>query len=116
MKTAKITYKSNHAVADRCKIAESALSRMIGLLNRKNLQEGEGLLIVPCKQVHTLFMQFAIDAIFLTRDNEIIDIAELRPWRVSRFYFKAHKVLETPLGTAKKLGLAPGDRLELSIC
>lgn len=98
-------------VVERCRVADSMVSRLVGLLNHDTLPEGEGLLIKPCNQVHTFFMRFAIDAVFLSGDDEIVAVEELKPWRVSKLRLKARKVLELPLGTSRRLGLERGRKL-----
>jgi uncharacterized protein len=84
---------------------------MRGLLGRKSLAPGEGILLHPASSVHTAFMRFAIDVVFLDRDDRIVKIApELAPWRTSAAR-KAAAAVELPAGTASRLGLRAGDRL-----
>jgi uncharacterized membrane protein (UPF0127 family) len=56
-------------VCERCLLAETALTRMKGLLGRRSLPSGEGILLKPASSVHMAFMRFAIDAVFLDRDS-----------------------------------------------
>lgn len=102
-------------VADRCAQARSMHSRMVGLLNRDHLDSGEALLLSPCNHVHTWFMRFAIDVVFLASDGTVVGIDELPPWRLSKLHLKSRQVLELPAGTCKRTGLQLGDRLEF-IC
>lgn len=75
--------------------ADRLLSRAVGLLGRPTLAPGQGLWIVPCRQVHTAMMGFPLDVLFLDRNLEVIALRfGLAPWRLSGFYFKAHSVLE----------------------
>ena len=99
------------AVCDRCEIADGFFTRGRGLLGRKRLLRGEGLLIKPTWSVHTWFMRFPIDAVFLDRELSVLKIKrDLRPWRgASRF--RAHSVLELAAGECERLRLAVGDRL-----
>ena len=97
-------------------MADSLHSRLVGLLNHQSLDEGEGMLITSCNQVHTLFMRFAIDAIFLSADWEVLAIRELKPWRLSPLVWKSKSVLEVPFGVSKKFGLKVGDQLEPLPC
>lgn len=86
---------------------------MRGLLGRKGLAAGEGLLLRPAPAVHTWFMRFAIDAVFLDRDLTVLRVAEdMRPWRMARCK-GARAVLELPGGDASRRGVAPGERLEV---
>jgi uncharacterized protein len=114
MELRRILRQDKTPVAESCAIALSMRERLVGLLNHSKLSETEGLLLEPCKQVHTFFMRFAIDAVFLSRDGEIIAIDELKPWRVSRLYFSARKCLELPRGRSRRLGLKVGERLEVT--
>jgi uncharacterized protein len=71
-------------VCERCEVADNALRRMKGLLGRASLGVGEGLLLRPASSIHTFFMRFPIDAVFLDRTLHVMGIAEsLRPWRVA---------------------------------
>ena len=98
-------------VCERCLLAETALIRMRGLLGRRYLPSGEGILLKPASSVHTAFMRFAIDAVFLDREHRVVKIAaDLRPWRVAGAR-RAKSVLEIPAGEAARSGLSVGDRL-----
>ena len=102
-------------IASRCRVAATMWSRMQGLLGSGGLAEGEGLWIRPCNSVHTLFMGFPIDVVFLDRDLRCIAIRhEMRPWRLSQIHFRAHSVLELPAGTCARAGLKPGESLAVS--
>jgi uncharacterized membrane protein (UPF0127 family) len=101
-------------VCERCVLADSALRRMRGLLGRKSLDSGHGILIRPAPAIHTWFMRFAIDAVFLDRELNVLSVRpELRPWRMAS-QRGARAVLELPAGEAKRRGIEPGDRLEVS--
>ena len=98
-------------VCERCLLAETALTRMRGLLGRRELPNGEGILLKPASSVHMAFMRFPIDAIFLDRDMRVTKVApDLRPWRAAGSR-GAQAVLELPAGEAKRRGLTAGDRL-----
>jgi uncharacterized membrane protein (UPF0127 family) len=100
-------------VCETCVLADSALGRMKGLLGRRGLHPGEGLLIRPAGSIHMFFMRFPIDAVFLDRELRVIGIAEgLRPWRVSGRR-GARAVLEIASGQAGARGVHPGQRLLL---
>jgi uncharacterized protein len=98
-------------VCERCVLADTALARMKGLLGRRELPSGEGILLRPASSVHMAFMRFAIDAVFLDREMRVVKVAsDLRPWRAvgSR---SAKAVLEIPAGEAGRRGLTVGDLL-----
>jgi uncharacterized membrane protein (UPF0127 family) len=86
---------------------------MRGLMGRRGLPAGEGLLISPAPAIHTAFMRFPIDALFLDREMRVLDIvAGLRPWRFASER-KARSVLELAAGECARRGVEAGDRLEL---
>jgi uncharacterized protein len=94
-------------------LADGPLRRMRGLIGRPGLPAGEGLLLSPAPAIHTAFMRFPIDALFLDRDLRVLDIVEqLGPWRVASKY-RARAVLELSAGECARRGVEVGDRLEL---
>lgn len=95
-------------------VADSPWPRMRGLLGRSSIEKGGGLWITPCNAIHMFFMRFAIDAVFVDTDLQVVRIHEhLRPWRMARGGKFAHSVIELPAGTASFFKLRAGDRLEL---
>jgi uncharacterized protein len=100
-------------VCGRCVSATTAWTRVKGLLGRSSLEPGECLLLRPANSVHTAFMRFAIDAVFLDRDLRVLHIeAGLRPWRMAGRR-GARAVLELPAGEAARRRLVPGVQLEV---
>jgi uncharacterized protein len=98
-------------VCERCVLADTALARMRGLLGRRDLPSGEGILLKPASSVHMAFMRFPIDAVFLDRDLRVVKVAsDLQPWRMAGSR-SAKAVLEIPAGEAARRGLSVGDRL-----
>jgi uncharacterized protein len=94
-------------------LAERPLPRMRGLIGRRGLPAGEGLLLSPAPAIHTAFMRFPIDALFLDRDLRVLDIVErLRPWRIASKQ-TARSVLELSAGECARRGVEVGDMLEL---
>jgi len=94
-------------------VADTAPSRMKGLLGRRSLDSGEGLLLRPAGSVHTAFMRFPIDVVFLDADLGVLEVRDsVPPWRaVARR--GASAVLELPAGEAGRRGIEPGVKLEL---
>ena len=114
MKTTALTTSDGKIVCERCSIARDPFSRMRGLLGRSSLPSGEGILLRPTSSVHTGFMRFAIDVVFLDRELQVLRIVpSLVPWRIAARR-KAHAVLELPAGECERRGLTEGDRLELA--
>lgn len=101
-------------LATRLEVADSGPKRNKGLLGRDGLAPGEGLWIVPCESVHTFFMRFPIDLVYLDRNNTIRKVrSAVGPWRLSAC-LSAHSVLELPAGTIRNTRTEPGDLLEFS--
>jgi uncharacterized membrane protein (UPF0127 family) len=98
----------------RVRLAKSMWSRFLGLMGKRGLAEDGGLLIDPCTGVHTMFMRFALDVVFLDREGRITKIAaDLRPYRMSMG--KGGKLaLELPAGAALRASLKAGDQLFFS--
>lgn len=93
-------------------VADHLNQRLIGLMGKKELSLNEGLLLVPCKAVHTAFMRFPIDVLFLSRDFTVIKIiANLRPWSATPTVHSSYQVLELNAGVLAKTGTAIGDKL-----
>jgi len=101
----------------RVRIARSFAARLVGLLGRRALATDEALLLAPCNNVHTLFMRFVIDVVFLDREGTIVAIKPaVRPWRMA-WAPRAHSCLELAEGAAARLSLQVGQRLpQLAAC
>ncbi len=103
----------NTEVASSAEVASSGAKRTKGLLGRKSLERGKGLWIVPCEAVHTFFMQFPLDLIYLDRKHRVRKVrSHVPPWRVS-FCFSAHSILELPTGTIRESQTQIGDSVEI---
>lgn len=76
----------NLIVSSKLKIAESFIDRFLGLIPRKEIFDDECLIIKNCRGVHSCFMSFPIDVVFLDKDLKVIDVIGLKPWRFSKFY------------------------------
>jgi hypothetical protein len=86
---------------------------MRGLLGRRYLPSGEGILLRPAGSIHTFFMRFPIDAVFLDRERRVLRVDEsVRPWRAACAR-GAHAVLELRAGESARRGIAAGDVLEI---
>jgi uncharacterized membrane protein (UPF0127 family) len=101
------------AVCERCVVADSVLRRMRGLLGRRELPAGEGILLRPSPSVHTWFMRFPIDVVFLDGDLRVVDVRpQLAAWRTAGKR-GARATLELAAGEAERRGVSVGDQLEL---
>ncbi len=101
-------------VCEECLVAATPLARMRGLLGRRSLPSGEGILLRPAASIHTFFMRFTIDAVFLDDELRVVAIsADLRPWRTAGKR-GAKAVLELSAGECASRGLAVGDRVSFA--
>jgi uncharacterized protein len=102
-------------VCERCAVASTPFARMRGLLGRRGLGADEGILLRPASSVHTFFMRFPIDVVFLAGDGEVLKVApSLPPWRTAGAR-GAKAVVELSAGEAERRGLRTGDRLEVPV-
>lgn len=101
-------------LTNSARLARSYWERLVGLMGKKHLYQGEGLIINPCSSVHTHFMRFSIDVIYVSKEHVIVGIDHaLRPWQIGHFYRKVQYVIELSAGTAHETGAQVGDRLIL---
>lgn len=99
-------------LASSAEMAGTGPERRKGLLGRSSLSPGEGLWIVPCESVHTFFMKFPIDLIYIDRKKQVKKVrSNVHPWRLSAC-LSAHSIIELPAGTISGSQTMPGDKLE----
>lgn len=104
----------NTTVATDVRVADNYFKRLQGLMGKARMQPDSGLWIVPCNDIHSFFMRFEFDAIFLNRENTVLYLLErMKPWRISRFVKGGRAVLELPAGTIKASATEIGDQLSL---
>lgn len=110
-----VVRKAGQTLVHHCEVATSFFARFVGLMGRANLAADQGLYFPRCNAIHTFFMRFPIDVVYLDADLRVIDVdASLAPWRMGKPRFKAKHVLELPAGSAANLGILIGDRLEVT--
>lgn len=111
----KITNVRNcRVLANKCRLADTMLSRAVGLLNRSSLERGEGLLIRPCNSVHCFFMRFPIDVLFMDAECRVLKMyTPMKPWRMSTIVRGSKQVIELPSGVVADTGTKVGDILLL---
>ena len=98
-------------------LANTFRTRLFGLLGRKGLKEGSGLLIKPSSGVHTFGMSFPIDIVTLDRNHRVLGVFErIGPWTIRGLSLKTRSVLELPAGRIQECGIEPGDELTLEPC
>lgn len=101
-------------LATQLEVAGTGPKRNKGLLGRDGLETGGGLWIVPCESVHTFFMRFPIDLVYLDRRNRVRKVrSAVGPWRMSAC-LSAHSILELPAGVVLSSQTQKGDMIEFS--
>lgn len=108
-----IVYSRGRLLWNRIAKADNPYTRLKGLMGRRELLEGEGLLITPCNQVHTFHMQFDLDILFITKDMRIQSIITLCPGKVGPKIKEAACILEVAAGSAEHLKVVPGDYITI---
>lgn len=102
-------------IAIQSKKADTFGTRLIGLLSRHKLNAGEALIITRCQCVHMLFMRFAIDVIFVDKDDWVIGLVpHLKPFQFSPYYLKASYAIECPVGTIGRTLTKIGDKIQIN--
>ena len=102
---------TRQTLAENLEVADGFFSRMTGLLGRDKPQRGYGMLLVPCRSIHTFFMGFAIDVLLLSSEGQVLAVhRDVGPWRMIQGATHIHAVLEMPAGSAN---IVAGARLEL---
>ncbi len=98
-------------LGDNIDVADTSQKRTTGLLKHTELRAGEGLWIVPCEGVHTFFMKFALDLVYIDKKNVVRKtVANVAPWRLS-MCLPAHSIVELPAGTIEPSATRKGDQL-----
>jgi uncharacterized membrane protein (UPF0127 family) len=109
-----VNQRTGAAIATRVEHAVSRATRRRGLLGRDSLAPRSALVLAPCTAVHTAFMRFAIDVVFLDRAGYTVKIVrDVAPWRIA-LAAGAHAVVEMPAGTLAADDLLVGDRLVMT--
>lgn len=99
-------------VGERVSVAQSMWARGRGLMWRAALEPGTGLLIDPCSSIHSMWMRFPIDVLYMSADDTVLRVAEaMPPWRIGPLLTGSRYVIELPVGTIAGTGTQPGDRL-----
>lgn len=101
-------------LSENIRVADTPATRIIGLMFRKSIKGADGLLLDPCNSIHTFFMRYSLDVVFLSKTNQVVKvIRNLKPWRMTFIYFKARKTLELPAGKLPS-DILEGDILEVT--
>ncbi len=103
------------ALAREARLAATWWARLKGLLGKKSLKPGEALVLTPCNAIHTCFMRFAMDAVFINDYGRVLQVCHaMPPFRFSARVKGAVKVVELPAGILQHSGTLVGDMLEIA--
>ena len=105
--------RSGSLLASRVEFALDSESRRRGLLGRDAFDRGSAIVIAPCGAIHTFFMRFAIDVVFVARDGRVLKTYEAVPKRRIAFSLAAFAAIEFPAGAIAGLHVTPGDIVQL---
>jgi uncharacterized protein len=109
-----INQTKNTVLADNVIIADTPFKRIKGLLGQKAFLSNQAVILDPCNSVHTFFMRFGIDILFVDKDYKVIQLlSNLNPNRISPIYWHSSKVIELPSGTLGKTNTQVKDQLQL---
>src|SRR6476661_11088866 len=101
-------------LASHATMADSFWRRLRGLLGRDGLEQGEGLVIVPCSSVHMLGMRFPLDVLHLDKAGTVLRaLPDLKPGQLGPMVWRSHVAVELPAGTIAATGTVPGDQVAL---
>jgi uncharacterized membrane protein (UPF0127 family) len=109
--------RTGKVLADQLEVPRTFVGRGIGLMFRSRLDPGRGMWINPCEggSIHMLFMRFAIDAVFLDRQERVKKVIPNLPawYGVVWLVWGAQSVLELPAGSTAEIDLKQGDQILL---
>ena len=115
-----LSLKNQALIADKCSVADSFVSRLVGLMGRKGMDSGEALWFPRCRSIHMMFMRMSIDVVFVRQTGAgLFEVTSLhsgvRPWRLLPLNdWKADDAIELPEGCIRRQGLQTGEVLCLS--
>lgn len=108
-----VNKSTGSVIAGRVRVAKSFAHRLCGLMGQRHFNSGTALVLQPCKQVHTFFMRFSIDVLFLDGHGTVLTALFMPPGRVSPYVRAARMVVELPAGITTATGTAENHILQL---
>ena len=109
-----VNERTGSVVAADLELASDSRARNRGLLGRSGIAAGSVMIIAPCNAIHTFFMRFTIDIVFVDRQGHVLKLyRSVRPWRV-RIALKAFAALELAAGSIDLVEIVAGDRLAIA--
>jgi len=107
----------NTSIAEKAVVADTFLSRMVGLLKHASLPNDEALIITRCNSIHMFFMRFAIDVLFVDKQDCIVGIVKnIKPFQLSPIFFKARYAIELAAGAIDQSQTVLGDKIQIYGC
>ena len=107
-----INKTNNKIIANTVYLADTPLKRMQGLLGRRNFKASEAMVIKPCNSIHTFFMRFSIDILFINKGGKVVKcVANIPPFRLSPLSLSSRFVVELPAGTIQSTNTKEGDQI-----
>lgn len=101
-------------ISQNLMVADNYFTRLKGLMFTKELPDQDALQIIPCGQIHTFFMKYSIDVLYLDTDNNIVSVdEELKPGSIGKHVKKAVSVVELPAGKIKEKNIKAGEKIEI---
>ena len=114
MKRLRVVAADRGAILGNARLADTPRARAVGLLGRASLDPGDGLILRPCRMIHTFFMRFPIDVLFLDRGGIVVGMARaLKPFRLAWGGWRAHTTVELPAGTLAAAAVERGARVRI---
>lgn len=108
---------TNICLANRAKVARNLWSRITGLIGKKDFNPGEGLVLLPCKGIHTLGMRFPIDVLYVSETGIVTKILSgIKPNRWGPVLKETQFIIELPASIVQRTGTKTGDRIMLRSC
>jgi len=106
--------RTNEVIAEHVEVADTRATRRRGLLGRDGLEPSTALLLLPSFSIHTMFMRFPIDVVFVNREGAVVRIVtNMGPWKMATAW-RAHAVIEMAAGALRSHDIRTGDRLYLA--
>jgi len=110
-----VNQRNGQFIVESGKLANTFKARLIGLTTYKELGHGQGMIIMPCSVIHTFGMQFPIDVIFVSNDDEIVyAIKGMKPNRISPHIKDSGYIIEVPIGQIKATNSIIGGKLTMN--
>ena len=110
-----INVTQNKTLAQKVEIAGTAFKRARGLLGRASLSPQQALAIPHCQSVHTLFMKFAIDVVFIDKNKKVVGLVwGIKPFQFSPIFWKSACAIELAAGTIEATKTQIGDSIQIS--